>query len=150
MYATPIGRLGVGFCFVIHACAHAKPDWSKHIGTLPGVVGSSGKQVNSPEPLRTVRICPLLSNVITVALGAIASGAAEVALVIRAASPADTLIGLAGVTCALSTQAPSEKSRTESAGSTVDFNIGLRSRRITSSRLAAGKGGVWVSQRWRL
>src|SRR6266498_1477493 len=57
MYPIP-GPVSFGSFFDIQACAHCMAILSRHIGSLAGVLGSSGKQVHSLVPWRRVTISP--------------------------------------------------------------------------------------------
>ena len=67
---------------VIHACAHSMPALSRHIGSLPGVVGLSGMHVKVPLPSRSTFMPPFSSMSMIVASCATALGAADIALAI--------------------------------------------------------------------
>src|SRR5262245_60982786 len=77
---------GGGGLLLIHAFAHSMPGLSRHIGSLPGLMGLSGIQVNGPLPSRSTRILPCSSMAMMVASLATAFGAADMALAIISAS----------------------------------------------------------------
>src|SRR5262245_8282215 len=58
------------------------PALSRHIGSLPGVMGLSGMQVKGPLPSRSTFMLPLSSMSTMVASWATALGAADIALAI--------------------------------------------------------------------
>jgi hypothetical protein len=57
-----------------------------HIGSFPGVFGSSGTHVKAPRPCRNVRNWPSLPTAMMVASLETATGAADIALAINSAS----------------------------------------------------------------
>src|SRR5262245_44260685 len=84
MYPKPILPFGGSLC-AIHAAAQSMPFLSTHIGSTPGD-GLSGMHVQPFVPFRSVRICILSSIVTMVASFAMDCGAADIALLIMAAS----------------------------------------------------------------
>ncbi len=64
----------------MYACAHLSPCASTHIGSLPGVAGSSGMHVHPFVPCRSSTILPSAPGPITAASLAMCFGAAESAL----------------------------------------------------------------------
>src|SRR3954464_1028902 len=81
MYPKPILPSGGGF-FSIYAWSQSRPFSSTHIGSLVGVVGSSGRQV---QPL--VPFCnSFMSQFTTVEFLPTASGAADIAFLIKSSS----------------------------------------------------------------
>src|SRR6516225_5269982 len=72
--------------WVIKACNHSIAFGSRHIGSLPGVLGSSGTQVHTPAPLRSTVMLPSSRISAMVASRDTARGAALIALAIFAAS----------------------------------------------------------------
>src|SRR5438270_5071444 len=87
MYMTP-GVSAGGALWPSIACTHFAALASKHIGCVPGVLGSSGMQVQPFLPARTCFIAPLASATIIAALSAIAAGAADSALATGSLAPA--------------------------------------------------------------
>src|SRR3954469_7457444 len=85
MYRKPTLPAGGSLCS-IQACAQAIALASPHIGSVPGVDGSSGIQVNPLSPWRRVRILPSALTATTVARLATASGAADIALLIMSSA----------------------------------------------------------------
>src|SRR4029453_5288491 len=84
MYPKPMLPFGGSLC-AIHAAAHSMPFLSTHIGSTPGD-GESGMHVHPFVPLRSLRICILSSMATMVASFETAGGAADIALLIMAAS----------------------------------------------------------------
>src|SRR5437763_2817770 len=76
---------GGGF-LPIYAWSHSIALGSRHIGSLPGELGSSGTQVQSPLPLRSTFIVPSSFISATVAVRDTLGGAAVMAFAIFAAS----------------------------------------------------------------
>src|SRR5829696_3828759 len=75
------GTVFVGFAaLAINDCTHCMLASSRHIGSRPGVSGSSAMHVQPFVPGRIVAILPLASGAITAAWSAISRGAADVAL----------------------------------------------------------------------
>src|SRR5579859_6766164 len=85
MYMNPT-LPATGVFFSIQAVAHSSAFLSMHIGSGPGVVGLSGMQVKPLVPLRTSRILPWSSIATIVACFEIDAGAADMALLMSAAS----------------------------------------------------------------
>src|SRR5262245_41077501 len=91
---------------------NSKPFSSTQFGSLAGLVGSSGIQVQLLLPSRSVRTFPSASKVMTVAFAAIGSGAADSALSIISSSvlggvwPAPTPCPAAPVDQATNTASP--------------------------------------------
>src|SRR5262249_35527386 len=78
--------LSGGSDFVIRACNQSIALGSRHIGSFPGVLGSSGTQVHFPLPLRSTFMLPSSFISTTLALRDTAFGAAVIAFAIFAAS----------------------------------------------------------------
>src|SRR5512144_1604691 len=75
------GAVFAGFAaWDISDCAHIMLCLSRHIGSRPGVSGSSAMQVHSFVPGRIGVILPLASGATTVACALMSLGAADVAL----------------------------------------------------------------------
>src|SRR5579884_48674 len=81
MYMTP-GTPSGGGLWPISACTHLAAFASMHIGSGPGVCGSSGMHVHPFFPGRSVFIAPEASAAMIVASRASAAGAADSALAI--------------------------------------------------------------------
>src|SRR3954468_8496133 len=78
--------LSGGVFFSVYACSHSIALGSKHIGSLPGELGSSGTQVQSLLPLRSTFMVPSSFISVTVAVRETLGGAAVMAFAIFAAS----------------------------------------------------------------
>src|SRR3954453_2953291 len=78
--------LSGGADLAMYACSHSIAFGSRHIGSLPGELGSSGTQVHVPVPLRSTFIVPSSFISATVAVRETLGGAALIAFAIFAAS----------------------------------------------------------------
>src|SRR5690348_3599247 len=78
MYSKP--TLSAGWVWAMYARFHSQAFGSAHMGSGPGVAGSSGMQVQPLVPCFKVRILPSAAMTTTVASRAMDGGAADWAL----------------------------------------------------------------------
>jgi len=88
-----------GSVLFTNACSHSMPLASRHIGSGPGVPGSSGMQVHPLEPGRSVRMLPSAFIATMVAAPLTGRGAAAIALAISCASVRGRAAGVAACVC---------------------------------------------------
>src|ERR1700724_1142328 len=142
MYMKPTLFFGGSFLFS-QASTHSIAFRSAHIGSGPGVLGLSAMQVNWLLPWRTTRIFPSEPTSMIVAFFAIASGAADMALLMISSS----VIFPEGILCCWATANPETRTTEHpnvSATCRMDHLLQLR-KRDRMSPLAALRNAISVS-----